>query len=330
MILHGMTGLITAPPAAAGFHWLPPAATEGAGPVDGLFTTVLWLGLFALTLLLGLLILFALQYRRRAADDAGRDIRTEPPALTLGVVICAAAVAAFVFYAGAGVHQDLATPPSDAYAVSAEADSGRVSWTYPNGYRADSLHVPAGRPVVIGMTAADAVYSLSIPAFRVGKDMVPGRETRVWFEAVEPGAYDVFAARHGAAPGATFVSAITVEDRADFEQWLATSSDILAGLTPVEGGRKLYTALTCNTCHSLDGAKMVGPSFKGLLGAERVFADGGRTVADIEYVRESVLEPQARVVAGFEAVMPSFQGRVGDREVEALVAFMESLDGDVQ
>jgi len=330
MILHGMTGLIAAPPAAAGFHWLPPAATGGAGPVDGLFTTVLWLGLFSLTLLLGLLIVFALQFRRRGADDTGRRVRAEHPALAVGVAACAAAVAAYVFYAGAGVHQDLTTPPSDAYAVAAAADSGRVSWTYPNGYSADSLHVPAGRPVVVEMTAVDGVYGLSIPAFRVGRDMVPGHETRLWFEAVEPGAYDVFAHRRGDAPGAAFASAITVEDRAVFEQWLAASSDILAGLTPVEGGRKLYTALTCNTCHSLDGSKMVGPSFKGLLGTERVFADGGRAVADAAYVRESMFEPQARVVAGFEAVMPSFQGRVGDREVEALMAFMESLDGDVQ
>ncbi|MBU0741976.1 c-type cytochrome [bacterium] len=330
MILHGLLGASDAPPATVGFHWLPAAATEGAGPVDGLFELILWLGLFASTLLLGLLIAVAVQYRRRGDDAAGLRIRDENLPLTVFAVVVAAAVAVFVFYAGAGVHQDLATPPSDAYAVAAEADSGRVSWIYPNGHRTDSLHVPAARPVVVDMTARDAVYRLSIPAFRLGRDMVPGRETRVWFEAVEPGSYDVFAAAHGDVPGAAYASAITVQEPSDFDQWLAASSDILAGLTPVEGGRKLYEALTCIACHSLDGTKLVGPSFRGLIGSERVFRDGGSALADPDYVRESLLEPQARVVAGFEPVMPSFQGRVGDREVEALVAFMESLDGGVQ
>lgn len=330
MILHGLMGLINAPPAAAGFHWLPPAASEGAGAVDGLFTSILWFGFFVLTLLLGLLAALVLGNRRRDGDAAPLRDAGENPALTAFVAAAALAVAVFVFYAGAGVHQDLATPPSDAYAVTAEADSGRVSWVYPNGYRADSLHVPAAQPVVLNLSAADAVYRLSVPALRLGQDMVPGRGTRAWFEAVEPGSYDVFAAVHGAAPGATFASAITVQDRVDFEQWLTTSSDILAGLTPVEGGRKLYKALTCITCHSLDGSRMVGPSFKGLLGSERLLADGSRLVADRDYVLESMLEPQAKVSAGFEPVMPSFQGRVGDREVEALVAFMESLDADVQ
>lgn len=329
MSVHGLTGLVVAP-AKVGFHWLPAPAAEAAGPVDRLFALVGWLGLFALVVLVGLALVLAVHYRRRSEDDRGLDLRGEFPLITALSGTIALAVVGYVYYRGEAVNLDQSVPPSDAYAVVAEADSGRIAWIYPNGHRTDSLHVPAGRPVVVDLVAYDAVYSLTVPAFRLGRDLVPGAANRLWFDAVEPGAYDVFTAEQGEGTAAVQASVITVEAPADFESWLTAASDILAGLTPVEGGRKLYEVLTCITCHTLDGSRLVGPSFKGLLGSERTFADGSRAIADADYVRQSVLEPQALVVAGYDPVMPSFQGRVGDREIEALLAFMTSLDEPVQ
>ncbi len=324
--MSGLTGF-AAVPATVGFHWLPAAGAEGAGPIDRLFMSIGWLGLFMLVLLVGLGLVFVIHFRRREPDQQGRELRGEFPLFTAFAGAFALGAVAALFNVGTTVHLDMATPPSDAYALTAEADSGRVTWIYPNGHRADSLHVPAGRPVAVTLEARDDVYSLTVPAFRVSRDLTPGVENRLWFEAVEPGDYDVFAVSRG---GARQASLIRVDGAADFENWLITASDILAGLTPVEGGRKLYEVLTCITCHSLDGSKMVGPSFKGMLGTERVFADGGRAVADADYVRRSLDEPQAQIVAGYEPVMPTFQGRIGDREFEALMAFMTSLDETVQ
>lgn len=306
------------------------AATGGAAGVDGLFDLLLWIGVFAVVLTAGALVLFLLAHRRRNTGDAGATGALDGRFVMAAGAVLALVVAALVFLPGLRVHLDLSTPPYDAYVVSAAPDSGRIVWTYPNGWSTDALTVPAGRPVALQIRSDDRIRRFAVPAFRLSRDVAPGHDQTLWFEAADTGSFALHLAEVGGSPETAVETAITVRTGADFDQWLTTSADPLAGLTPAEGGRRLYDLYGCAQCHSLDGSRLVGPSFVGLMGGERVFADGERLIADAAYVAQSVREPQARIVEGFEPVMPVFADRFGDREVEALVAFLQTLSGNGQ
>jgi cytochrome c oxidase subunit 2 len=306
------------------------AVTGGAAGVDGLFDLLLWLGVFVVTLVAGSLLLLVVAQRRRRPDAVGATTGLDGRIPLAAGALLALVAAALVFLPGLRVHLDLSTPPADAYLVTAAADSGRIVWTYPNGWSTNAPSLPAGRPVALQLSSADAIRRVAIPAFRLSRDVSPGHAQTLWFTAADTGTFALQLAEVGASPAAAGETPLAVLPGAEFDQWLLVRSDPLAGLTPAEGGRRLYELFGCAQCHTLDGSRLVGPSFRGLMGSERVFRSGGRLIADAAYVAQSVREPQARVVEGFEPVMPVFADRFGDREVEALVAFLQTLSGTGQ
>jgi cytochrome c oxidase subunit 2 len=156
-------------------------------------------------------------------------------------------------------------------------------------------------------------------------DVVPGKYTTAWFEASEPGAYPMYCTEYCGTGHSSMTTEVIVHASGTFKPWLEEAADFLVNMPPAEGGKRVYEIRGCTQCHTLDGSIKIGPSFKDLYGREAVFTTGEAYVVDDNYIRESILNPQVKIVAGFEGVMPTYQGRIKDNEITALIAFLKSI-----
>jgi cytochrome c oxidase subunit II len=185
----------------------------------------------------------------------------------------------------------------------------------------NELHVPIGRPVKLIMGSEDVIHSFFIPDFRVKADVVPGRYNTMWFTAAKPGKYHIFCTQYCGTKHSGMIGWVTAMTPSDYQAWLSGGS---TGGTMVEAGQKLFSDLVCISCHS-DTAQGRGPNLKGLYGSS-VKLEGGQTVTfDDAYIRESILHPQAKIVAGFQPIMPTFQGLVTEEQLLQLMAYVKSL-----
>ncbi|MEZ4655375.1 MAG: cytochrome c oxidase subunit II [Candidatus Eisenbacteria bacterium] len=304
--------------------WMPPEGSAYAGHVDTIFDFVLWVSAFFFALIVVLMVLFMVRYRARDLGEAGPNIYHNVGLETVWTVIPIILVV-FMFWLGFKGYMDLATPPANAYQVQVTGQKWKWLFTYPNGFVSDSLHVPVGRPVTLTMTSTDVIHALYIPAVRTKADVMPGRYSHIWFDAESAGTYPIYCAEYCGTNHSAMLTAAVVHPAGDFEPWLEKASNWIATMSPEAAGEKLYNQRGCVQCHSVDGSARVGPSFLGLWGKTRTFQDGSSRVADENYVRQSVLEPQSQIVKGFEGVMPTFQGRLRDPEINALIAYIRSL-----
>ena len=176
------------------------------------------------------------------------------------------------------------------------------------------------------MSSQDVIHSFYVPDFRIKMDVLPNRYTTTWFTAIEPGEYQIFCAEYCGKGHSEMLGKVTVKSETDYNSWLKKSvADIPEGMSLEEAGAKLYQSKACVTCHSIDGRPGVAPSFKGRFGKMENLANGETVLVDENYIRESILHPQAKVVAGFQPVMPTFQNVLTDRQIDALIAYIKSL-----
>jgi cytochrome c oxidase subunit 2 len=180
-----------------------------------------------------------------------------------------------------------------------------------------------GQDVRILIEAKDVLHSLSIPAFRVKMDAVPGRYTDLWFRATKLGKYPIFCTEYCGTQHSEMLSEVTVEP--SVPAWQGWVDELAKPLPPVEEGEKVYKTRGCNTCHSIDGTPKVGPTWKGLFGTTRTFADGSTGTVDENYIKQSILEPNAKIVEGFTPAMPTYQGQLKDRHIDGVIAYIKSL-----
>jgi cytochrome c oxidase subunit 2 len=185
----------------------------------------------------------------------------------------------------------------------------------------NELHVPVGRPVKLIMGSEDVIHSFFIPDFRVKADVIPGRYNTLWFTASKPGRYHLFCTQYCGTKHSAMIGWVTAMDQADYLTWLSTSA---AGGTMADNGAKLFQDLACSTCH-LQSGQTRGPVLKGAYGRQVLLQNGQTTTMDDAYIRESILAPQAKVVAGFQPIMPTFQGLVTEEQVLQLVEYVKSL-----
>jgi len=307
-----------------GTLWMPPPVSTVAGHVDWLFYFILGVSTFFFLLIVGLMVVFIVRYRRREGRGA-EPSTSHNTALEVTWTAIPVVVVIVIFIFGFKGFLDMATPPGNAYEIQVEAQKWSWSFTYPTGYVDSNLHVPVNRPVKLVMRSADVIHSLYVPAFRIKRDVVPGRYATAWFEATQPGEYDLFCAEYCGTSHSDMLAHVVVHPPGEFETWLAKASDFLDTMTPVEAGRKLFQVRGCQQCHSVDGSARIGPTMLGVFGHEQQLVTGERVVADENYLRRSVLEPAAQVVAGYDPVMPTYQGRLNDREIDALVEYLKSL-----
>jgi len=321
-----MWALLTKPQDST--FWMPPRVSTVAGEVDWLFYFILAISAVFFLIIVGLTVFFVIKYRSREGHEPiptpSHNLPLEITWTTIPIILVI-----LIFFFGFKTYLDMATPPANSYEVKVNGQKWKWSFTYPNGYVDENLHVPVARPIRLLMTSADVIHSLYIPAFRIKADVVPGRYAQAWFEATEPGEYDLFCAEYCGTNHSGMIAHVIVHRPGEFETWLAKASDFLATMSPVDAGRKLFQVRGCTQCHSTDGTPRVGPTLEGIFGHEVALRGGSSIQVDENYLRRSMLEPAADVVAGFDPVMPTYQGRLKDPEIDAVITYIKSLSGEV-
>jgi len=303
------------------FRFMPERASAMAGRVDALLYFMLAVSTFFTLLIAGALVYFAVRYRRRAPDEI-----PPPTSGSLSLEIAWTVVPlglTLVMYAwGASLYYTEARPPRDALEINVVGKQWMWKFQHIGGQREiNELHVPLGAAVRLNMTSEDVIHSLYVPAFRVKTDVLPGRYTTLWFQATRTGRFHLFCAEYCGTQHAGMIGWVEVLEPAQFQRWLA---GIGAAATPAEGGAQLFQTAGCGTCHRSDGRGQ-GPALEGLFGRQVKLADGSTVTADESYIRESVLRPTAKVVAGYQPVMPTFQGVIDEEGVLQLIAYIKSL-----
>ena len=303
------------------FPLFPQRASTLAGEVD--FLTLAWLAVSAFFTLLiaGLILYFFVRFRRRSPDERGiPEHASWPLEITWSVIPLAIALGMFVW--GARVFFALSRPPADAVEYWVNAKQWMWKVQHPSGMREiNALHVPVGVPIKLTMTSEDVIHSFFLPAFRVKQDVLPGRYTTVWFEATRPGRYHLFCAEYCGAEHSKMGGSVYVLHPDEYEAWLGGGPP---SKPPAELGAELFVARACNTCH-VPGGSGRGPDVAGLYGSEVRLASGRTVVADDTYLRESLLNPAAQMVAGYQPLMPTYQGQLSEEQLTQLLAYIKSL-----
>jgi cytochrome c oxidase subunit II len=303
------------------FPFFPTQASVQAGQVDAVYFFLVAVSSFFSLLIATLVVVFAVKYRRRNKDDIGTPIHGSL-ALELIWTIIPFFIVMVMFGWGAKVFFDLYRPPANAMEIQIVGKQWMWKAQHLDGQREiNELHVPVGRPVKLTMASEDVIHSYFIPAFRVKADVIPGRYNTLWFTATKPGTYHLFCAEYCGTKHSGMIGSVIAMEPADFQAWLAGGSD---EESPAAAGAKLFGDLACVTCHQQESQGR-GPTLTNVFGNPVRLQDGSTVMADEAYIRESIVNPQAKIVAGFQPVMPTFQGLVTEEQVMRLIAYVRSL-----
>ncbi len=309
---------------STGSHFMPFAATEVAKNVDTLYSFLLWASFISFVLVIGGLIIFASQYKRKGQDDKTPYISHNTTLEFLWSFI-PFVIFMVVFVWGWVVYYQMRTFPEDSLEVAVTGQKWSWNFTYKNGRNSGgSLTVPVGQNVKLLMTSTDVLHSFFVPAFRIKQDVIPGRYTAVWFKADHEGTYNVFCTEYCGDNHSGMLAKINVVSREAFDEYL--SNEPYKGLSPVEIGQKIYAA-SCVACHTLNPSEGVrpGPTFHGVFGRTEELEDGSTVVVDENYIRESILNPNAKIVKGYPPVMPTFAGQLDEQEIMGLIEFLKTV-----
>ena len=238
------------------------------------------------------------------------------------------------FVWGIKSYLDMITVPDGAIEIQVKGQKWAWIYDYPEGQNTmNELVVPMDTPIKVILSSTDVLHSFYIPVMRAKMDVLPNRYNVMWFDANQPGEYPIFCTEYCGTSHSGMIGKLTVLPKKAYEIWLAEAGSADDDLPLEELGEKLYTKKACNTCHTLDGTALVGPSYletSQMWGQERVLDNGSSVVVDENYIRSSMLEPQTQIVAGYQNVMPTYQGLLNDRELDALIAFLKTLKEDSQ
>jgi cytochrome c oxidase subunit 2 len=300
------------------FPLWPEQASTLAGHVDALYIFLLLVTGMMAALVFACLIYFAARYRYRPGVPAEQIEGSTPLEVTWSVIPFLVFMVIFAW--GAVVFFKERTPPADSTEVYVVAKQWMWKLEHAEGQREiNELHVPVGRDVKLIMTSQDVIHSFYVPAFRMKQDVLPGRYTVAWFRATKPGTYHLFCAEYCGTLHSGMIGSIVVEEPAQYEAWMSGGTTGPLSAT----GEKIFAELGCVTCHRTD-TQGRGPNLQGVFGKPVQLEDGRTIPADENYIRESILDPGAKVVKGFKPVMPTFQGLVSEEQLNALVAYVKS------
>jgi len=305
----------------AGIPLFPTQASTMAGTVDHLYWFLVAISVF-FSLLIGVVLIFlAVRYRRRHADEVGVPLHGNTM-LEIGWSVLPFVIVMVMFVWGAKVFVEMQKAPVDAVEYYATGKQWMWKFQHPTGQREiNQLHVPVGVPIRVTMTSEDVIHSFFVPAFRVKMDVVPGRYSSVWFEATKTGTYHLFCAEYCGTEHSKMGGSVVVMEPADYEAWLSG----VRGQTQVATGEELFQKYSCNTCHRNDSSARA-PILAGLFGETVKFIDGETLVVDTDYLRQSIMDPRARIVDGYQPVMPTFQGQMTEEELLELVQYIRSME----
>lgn len=309
------------------FQLFPVSASTMADRVDALFYFLCLVSVVVALLIAGMIAVFAVRYRQEPGDESRplAGVGMKPDEMKrIEVLWIGAPLVVFlvIFWWGAKLFAAIQTPPDNAMQVYVTGKQWMWKTQHLSGRREiNELHVPVGTPVKLTMTSEDVIHSFYIPAFRVKSDVMPGRYTTMWFEATEVGEYHLFCAEYCGAKHSEMIGKIVVMEPRAFEVWLGGE----ATGSLAETGARLFTDLGCNTCHtSKKGAR--GPTLHGIFGKQVQLQNGDKVLVDEGYLRESILSPQKKIVAGYQPIMPTYVTQLNEEKVIELIAYIRSLE----
>lgn len=307
-----------------GFPLFPESASTYSDKVDLLYFYLTAVSVFFSALITILIVVFAVRYRRRSSNQTATQIEgvLKLELLWVGVPFL---IVTSMFVWGAQVFFEIKRPPDSALDIYVTGKQWMWKLQHPQGQREiNALHIPVNRKVRLTMTSEDVIHSFYIPAFRMKRDVVPGRYHQTWFEATKTGEYHLFCAEYCGTKHAEMIGKVYVLEPAEYEAWLSGAP---AGEAPEVAGEKLFSAMRCDTCHG-DAPGARGPSLVDLYGNQVALTGGGTRVADEEYIRESILQPRASMVVGYEPLMPTYQGQLGEEQILQIIAYLKTLKSD--
>jgi cytochrome c oxidase subunit 2 len=320
--------------------FLPEQASDYARRVDHLHYFVVITTMIAAAGVFLTALVFYVRFRRRPGD--GPTPRVEPRAIH-EVLFIGVPLAFFLVWFAIGFPQfvDLNRPPPGAMDVYVQGKKWMWKFAYPGGPSSlDTLRVPEGRPVRLLITSRDVIHSFFVPQLRVKQDALPGRYTQTWFTADRPGRYEIFCAEYCGLSHSAMLGELVVMPAAEFDDWIAQQRRGLAlaadgapvarelvrpGSSLVEEGRRISAEHGCMKCHTVDGTRHIGPTWTELYGRTEKLATGKTVVAEEGYLTKSMMDPGADVVAGYQNVMPTYQGKLSPPEIAAIVEYIKSL-----
>jgi cytochrome c oxidase subunit 2 len=338
---------------------LPEQMSTVAGDVDWLYYFIYWVSVVLFIAIVGAMIWWAIKYRERPGHKPTPTGHNMP--LEIAWTVAPLFILAFLFHKGFVGYMDMGIAPANSIEIHVNAKQWSWEFVYPNGGSSGELHVPAHKPVKLIMSSNDVLHSFFVPALRVKRDVVPGMFSSVWFQATHTGHDDVFCAEYcggksqgpngelpyapsddplnpfppGQATGHWAMhSMLYVESDEDYakflksigdkcDQFAATGKPCPDDIAAAQGQR-IYTNKGCLACHTTTGAPGIGPSWKGIW-EKQESTNVGTVKVDANYIRESIIDPQAKIVTGFGPVMPTFRGQMSDQELSEVIAYIESL-----
>jgi cytochrome c oxidase subunit II len=300
---------------------LPQRASSIAGSVDLLMLFLLAVSVFFSVLIFFAVFYFAIRYRRRSEDEIPQPVHGSMllevawSVIPLGITMIMFAWGGILFYKN--MHA-----PDHALEIYVTAKQWMWKIQHPDGQREiNNLHVPTGRPVKLIMTSEDVLHSFFIPAFRVKYDVLPNRYTSIWFEPTRTGTYHLFCAEYCGTQHSGMRGTVTVLEPRQYEQWLAGN---YGGEPMTAAGERLFQRLGCATCHRQDNTGR-GPALQGVFNRPVKLVTGETVLANEDYLRESILRPNAKLVAGYQPVMPTFQGQINEEGLLQIISYVKSL-----
>lgn len=304
-----------------GFPLFPEQASTHAPRVDALYFYLVAVSVFFSLLIAGLVIYFAIKYRRRSETELPRGVAGSLKLELFWSVIPLAISLSFFFW-GAKLFFSMSRPPNDAIEIYVVGKQWMWKVQHADGQREiNELHVPVGRPVRLTMTSEDVIHDFFVPAFRMKRDVLPGRYSTAWFEATKPGRYHLFCAQYCGTKHSAMIGWVDVMEPVVYENWLSGGA---ATESLASAGAKLFVQHACNTCHRSD-TQARGPNLEGLVGKIVHLQNGQTLIADEQYIRESIVAPNAKMVEGYQPIMPTFQGLISEEGLLQLVAYIKSL-----
>jgi cytochrome c oxidase subunit II len=300
----------------------PPEASNFAPQVDSLMFYITCICVFFAFLITVAIVYFFFKYHRKQPNAVGAPIHGDMR-LEATWIILPSILALSMFGWGAAVYVDYRHTPADTLDIYVVGKQWMWKVQQPNGLREiNELHVPLGRDIRLTLASEDVIHDFFVPAFRVKMDVVPGHYNTMWFRPTKPGRYHFFCSQYCGTNHSLMGGWVTVMQPTDYAAWLSGSAGGEAN--PAAVGEKLFAEKACITCHLSNGAGRA-PSLNGLYGAQVLLADGRTVTADDAYIRESMLQPNAKIVAGYQPLMPTFQGQLTEEQIISLTAYIKSL-----
>ncbi|HTL47723.1 MAG TPA: cytochrome c oxidase subunit II [Verrucomicrobiae bacterium] len=302
----------------------PVQASTLAGQVDLLYLYLIAVSVFFTCVIFATVLFFTLKYKRRSETERPEAIHGN---LLLEITWSAIplAIAMTMFTWGSILYFKGWRAPQNAEEIFVVGKQWMWKIQHPEGRREiNELHVPVDHPIRLKMTSEDVIHSFFVPAFRVKMDVVPGRYTSLWFQPTKTGRYHLFCAEYCGTKHSGMIGWVTVMPEEEYQQWLETGTAI----APVTvSGKELFQKNRCNTCHHAESGAL-GPDLAGVFGNPVQLADGRTVTADENYIRESIVKPNAKIVAGYTPMMPTFQGQLGEEEILQIISYLKSLKAE--